>query len=361
MDLITVVPSRIQPPGAKTRCRQRRPPHPRCQVPTPATFITPFNHDRATATNLLLRRVWYRTRARIRRTYSGGVSPAASTTHSSPVTSLPLEVVEAIIAYLAYDARSLLTCTLVCYSWYIAAVPHLYNTIPIGACSCFRSSKWPNPLPRMHTLGLLPLVNALVVNGPYDNDLAFSPKMLSRHTLRQFRALTNVQELWIDYLDIPKFMPRAQRYFGHFLPTLQSLGLGEPRGSNRQIIYFIGLFQHLQTFKLSNPMADIDGESADDLTLTPLFVPPLRRWLVMRSVTEMGLLRDMIDLFGGIRFRYMDLLDVHGMRLLLGACAETLETLILYPSDPYGEKHCSNCVHALTNDRSYSHIFPSGL
>ena len=255
-----------------------------------------------------------------------------------------------IIAHLAYDTPSLLACTLVCYSWYIAAVPHLYNTIPIGACSCFRNSKWPNPLPRMHTLGLLPLVNVLAVKGTYDNDAGLSPKMFNRHTLRQFRALTNLQELWIDYLDIPKFMPRAQRYFGHFLPTLQSLGLGEPRGSNRQIIYFIGLFQHLQTFKLANHKGDIRGEFADDLTLIPPFAPPLRRWLIMKSVTEVGLLKDMIDLFGGIRFRYMDLFGVLGMRLLLDACAETLETLMLYPSDQYGEKHCSNCVYAIAND-----------
>ena len=34
----------------------------------------------------------------------------------------------------------------------------------------------------------------------------------------------------------------------------------------------------------------------------------------------------------------MDLFFVHGMRLLLDACAETLETLRLYPNDPRGEE-----------------------
>ena len=57
----------------------------------------------------------------------------------------------------------------------------------------------------------------------------------------------------------------------------------------------------------------------------------------MICVTKVGLVKDMIDLFGGIRFRHMNLYDVLGMRLLLDACAETLETLTLYPTDRRGE------------------------
>jgi hypothetical protein len=34
----------------------------------------------------------------------------------------------------------------------------------------------------------------------------------------------------------------------------------------------------------------------------------------------------------------MDLFNVDGMRLLLDACTETLETLRLYPTDPRGKK-----------------------
>jgi len=37
----------------------------------------------------------------------------------------------------------------------------------------------------------------------------------------------------------------------------------------------------------------------------------------------------MITLFGGFRFSYMDVYMVKCVRLLLGACAETLETLRL--------------------------------
>ena len=61
-------------------------------------------------------------------------------------------------------------------------------------------------------------------------------------------------------------------------------------------------------------------------------------------------MKDMIDLFGGIRFRYMDLFNVAGTRLLLDACAETLETLRLYPTDPRGKKLCLSGLEVPTDD-----------
>jgi len=54
----------------------------------------------------------------------------------------------------------------------------------------------------------------------------------------------------------------------------------------------------------------------------------------MTCFTRVGILEDMIDMFGGMRFRCMDLRNVDGVQLLLDACAETLETLRLHPSDP---------------------------
>jgi len=70
----------------------------------------------------------------------------------------------------------------------------------------------------------------------------------------------------------------------------------------------------------------------------------------MTCFTRVGLLKDMIDLFGGIRFRYMDLYYVRGMRLLLDTCAETLETLWLYPSDPHGESLFLQSVQFLADN-----------
>ena len=70
----------------------------------------------------------------------------------------------------------------------------------------------------------------------------------------------------------------------------------------------------------------------------------------MSHSTRVGLLRDMIDLFGGVRFRHMDLCNVDGMRLLLDTCAKTLEMLRLYPTDPRGGGVSLKGVRAPAND-----------
>ena len=83
-------------------------------------------------------------------------------------------------------------------------------------------------------------------------------------------------------------------------------------------------------------------------------------------------MKDMITFFGGLRFRYLDLFGVKCVRLLLGACADTLEGLRLYPTDPYGESfrrggvagelkptiHSGLPSHAL-GFRSLTEFFPS--
>ena len=245
-----------------------------------------------------------------------------------------------IITHLVYDRHSLLACSLTCYSWYIAAVPHLHHTLITPGYFWHTGEKfmWSKPLWNMHKLGLLPLVKKFKIHIDFHYFFRkISPKRFTCCTLRHFFALTNVQELGIDHLDIPSFMPRIQRYFQHFLPTVRSLALRGPKGSRRQVLYFIGLFEHLEDLKLLYDGAKSQEEPADDKTLVPPSVPPLRGRLTIMCFTRMGLLEDMIDLFGGIRFRYMDLYNVDGMRLLLYTCAETLESLRLYPHDPRGE------------------------
>ena len=178
-----------------------------------------------------------------------------------------------------------------------------------------------------------------------------SPKLFGRRTLRHFFALSNVQELGIEHLDIPNFMPRIRRYFYHFMPTVRSLALKEPKGSSRQIVHFIGLFKHLEDLKLLCRATDPpeDGQEDDQAPFLP-FVPPLRGRLTMTYSVSTDLLRDMIDLFGGIVVRSMNLYDVYGMQPLLDACAETLETLQVYPTDPRGKKVSSGSVCVLARN-----------
>jgi len=78
-------------------------------------------------------------------------------------------------------------------------------------------------------------------------------------------------------------------------------------------------------------------EDMTDIDLTPLSVPPLCGRLTLLYFPKEKLIKDMITFFGGLRFRYVDLFRVKCVRLLLSACADTLQGLRLYPTDPYGE------------------------
>jgi len=272
-------------------------------------------------------------------------------TRSSPATRLPLEVVQMVTVHLINDTRGLLACSLTCYSWYIAAVPYLHRTLTISDWYSYPEAKLLSPkiLRSTHRLGLLPLVKTFRIRrGDPGHFSGFSPERFSYFSLRHFRALTNVQELGIDHLDIPSFMPSAQMYFGHFFPTLRYLAMGEPKGSYRQILYFVGLFQHLEDLKILYDKATPQEKPEDDVTPIPPFVPPLRGRLTLCS-TEGGLLKDMVDLFGGIRFRHLDIFNVRETQPLLNACAETLETLRLYPTDPYGKKRSLDNTRVLVD------------
>jgi len=274
---------------------------------------------------------------------SANTSPETPATRSSPAVELPLDVVEMIIAHLIYDTRSLFACSMTCRCWYVAAVPHLHHTLATQTRPYpgypGHGKTWPKPLVRMHKLGLLPFVKTLhirEVSYYFDVNRLF-PEMFHRTLLHQYSAMTNLQELAIDNLNIDKFIPKLRQCFGHFSPTLRSLALREPEGSCRQIIYFIGFFQHLEDLKLlSKPGAtstrNPQAELADFLTPAPPSTPPLRGRLTMRFSPGVEFLKVMITLFGGLRFHSMDLHLVDGTQLLLKACADTLETLRLFQS-----------------------------
>ena len=121
--------------------------------------------------------------------------------------------------------------------------------------------------------------------------------------------------------------------------------LAAPIGYCRQVLFFIGSFQHLDNLTLYGyEPGPWQGGLPNDLTLVPPFAPPLRGQLEVSRVEAVGLLKDMVHLFGGIRFRHIVLFSVAEAQLLLSACAGTLETLQLYPTDPRGKRYCVQCV-----------------
>jgi hypothetical protein len=250
-----------------------------------------------------------------------------------------------IVAHLIHDIHSLLACSLTSRPWYISAVPHLHRTLvtQVSYHNDSEKTKWPRPLQAGSEFGWLPFITRLSITG-----YAFSPDAFRSSTQREFSALTNVRELTIQYLDIPSFIPGIQWYFGQFSQTLRSLTLNQPKGSDWQILFFIGLFPRLEDLELY-PNGSHPRKPAD-LILVPPFVPPLRGRFKTCYLWGDGLAKAMIELFGGVRFRHMDLCSVGGAQLLLYSCADALETFQLPVTDLCGGTLSPKGVRVSTND-----------
>ena len=246
-----------------------------------------------------------------------------------PVT-LPQEVVYEITSYI-FDIKTLCSCSLTCYLWYLATVPRLHYSLTTSIEDFFERTEWPTPLQESYNLELLPFVKRFSI---ITTD--FTPEQFGGCNLDYFSALDSLQELRIDCLQLSSFIPNIQQYFGHFSQTLLSLTLSEPKASYRQILYFTGHFKNLQDFKLSNFRPAKEDETTASLTLDPPFTPPLRGWLTLHLVGE-GLVDEMITLYGRLHFRRVELLRVKNARQVLEACAETLETLKLHEGCIVGE------------------------
>ena len=249
--------------------------------------------------------------------------------------NLPQDVLEIIIADLGDDTSTLKHFSATCHSWYLAAVPHLHRTLTLEDRPLDATRAELKPLAKLHKMDLLPFVKKLWIRSS-SFEPWLSPKKLDRQTLRCFSALNNVQQLRIERFDLSKFMPGIDRYFGHFAPTLRSISLTISSGTQLQLLYFLGLFPHLDDIEIEYyPTTKPDSAPSPSSELAvPFSVPSLKGQLKLTHFTDDTIFRDMITLFGGLRFRYMDLFSVEGSALLLDACRDTLQSVRVYPSIP---------------------------
>jgi len=299
---------------------------------------------RTVGVTLLTRIVWYRGKAKISRLL-GNAPPETHTTHK-PTIPIPHELVEMIIAHLIYDLRALKACSLTCYSWYIAAVPHLHHTITFRENNIGIARVELKPLSKLHELGISPLVREVRVRQLNRLRPWFMPQAFSRRDLRCFSAFTNVQKLRLEKLDIFSFIPEVERYFGQFSATLRSIALFAPRCSPRQLSHFLSLFSNLDDVEIRGfyPPPRLPG----DPILVPISAPKLRGQLIVSSFREVETWKDLIAACDGLRFYAMDLRNVADCApLLLEACSETLETLRFFPVDAIGKWFRRMFVHGV--------------
>ena len=287
-----------------------------------------------TGISLLIRIVWYRGKAMLSRLLS--YTPPGTPPTGKPPFPLPHEIVAMIIADLTHDRRALKACSSTCYSWYIAAVPHLHHTITFGEYKSATSHTKLGALSKLYELGILPLVAEVQVVQSTGSATWFASRAFNRRNLRYFSAFANVQKLKLERADISSFMPEIERYFGQFSETLRSIALFAPRCTPRQLSRFLSLFSNLDNVEIRGFL--LPRRPIPDPEFVPISVPRLRGRLVLASFPDAQTWGDLNTSCSGLRFHAMDLRNVGNCApVLLEACSETLETLRFFPVDAIGK------------------------
>ena len=167
-----------------------------------------------------------------------------------PIRDLPYDIAEIIIGYLTRDLGDLKACSLACRSWYIAAVPHLHHTLTLRGNRPDVTRGKLKPLSKLYELGLIPLVKEIRVEQEWDMGGWFAPQAFGYHDLRHFSAFTNVHTLKLQRVEIYRFVPLINHYFGHFSSTLRSVMLFNPNCTPRQLSHFLSLFKNLDNIEI---------------------------------------------------------------------------------------------------------------
>ena len=274
--------------------------------------------------------VWHRGKAKANRLLAN-MPPEARTTHESTRRfPLPYEILEMITAHLTHDLRALKTCSLTCRSWYTLVVLHLHHTLTITGNSDGPSRRGLEPLSKLHELGLIPLVKELRIRRrPSTGSWGFGPQAFGPRDLGYFTALANVQFLRFHDLEVNRFLPGVERYFGHLSPTLRSISVSDPRGTPQELSHFLSLFPNLDDVEIQGSSSMSIPLTTPGLTnLVPLSAPKLRGRLVLHNFRWAETWAYFITSSSGPRFRYIDLGWRTGCAsVLFEECAKTLETL----------------------------------
>jgi len=280
--------------------------------------------------------IWRQSRAKANRLL--GNSPPEIPTVHEPTYHIPYDIVEMIFAHLTHNLGDLKACSLTCRSWYTAAVPHLHHTITLtgGGPDVGRSQL--KPLSKLHELGLMPLVKEIRVERWPGTCCWFLPLTFSHLDLLHFSALTNVHTLKLQDMEIYRFIAGLDIHFGHFSQTLRSVTLYDPSCTPRQLSHFLSLFSNLDNVGIRNTHKDVSNTSPSNATahntgLVPFSAPRLGGRLALYNSPWVGTWAH-LALFGGLRFRHMDLRGSTSCApVLFKACAETLESLRLTAED----------------------------
>ena len=293
--------------------------------------------------------VWNRGKAKVNYLL-GNAPPETCATHGStrPTRSIrsipgrpfpspfPHDIVEMIIAHLACHRRTLKACSLACHSWYAAAVPHLHRTVTLTGGRPEIGCNRLEPLAKLHELGLTPFVREIRVKQGPGSSAWFVPQAFGHLDLHYFSAFANIHTLNLENMQIHRFIPDTEHYFGQFSQTLESITLYDPSCSPQQLCHFLSSFPNLDDISIrishTHTLDTTTPDADQELVMFPL--PKLRGKLALYNFPWVETWAHVIASCGGLRFHHVDLCkNPRYGPLLLEACADTLATLRFDPTD----------------------------
>ena len=283
--------------------------------------------------------VWQKGKTKINCLFA--FTPRKPRTVRGSAPTLPYEIMEMIIAHLTHDRNALKACSLTCRYWYIAVLPHVHHTLTLGEKGSGKPHGKLKVLSKLHERDLASLVKEMQVCARYRRHPWFIPRTLSDSNLRHFSALTNIRTLKLREVEIYRFIPGIERYFGHFTPMLRSITLWDPRCTPRQLSHFLSLFSNLDDIDIHLVNTNVPRITVPDAELVPISAPKLRGRLTLHHFYWPETWTDLIHSCGGLRFNYIHLYGATGCTpMLLEACAETVNTIRFHvpfiPEDPDG-------------------------
>ena len=113
-------------------------------------------------------------------------------------------------------------------------------------------------------------------------------------------------------------------------------------GTRRQLLYFLGLFPNLDDLRLIRSNAS--QLSSQDPVPAPQSASLLQGKLTPNSFNGEVCLRDLSNLTGSLRFRYMDMREAGGASPPLKTRGDTFEILRTYPTDHSGTGRSSSIL-----------------
>lgn len=255
--------------------------------------------------------------------------PETRNVHES-TCRVPYDIVEIITAHLACDPDTLKACSLICRSWYIAAVPHLYYTLTLKRDGYDAVHGKPKSLLKLHEQGLMHLVKESRVEQSRFEGSWFVPHMFSCHNLRYLSAFANVHTLQLQKLEIYRFVPDIWQYFGPFCTTLRSVALSDPRCTPRQLSRFLSLLPNLDNIEIWNPHPYPLNATTSDSQLVSFTTLKLQGRLALLDFRWIKTWTYLIASCG-LRFRHRE--SASCAPVLSEACSETLETFQFNTTD----------------------------